>query len=159
MKRIVLTTVQGIIIFVGLATFLFLLAEPHLEGRNAEATLFEIYFNDVFLACVYAASTLFFIALYKAYRLVGFMKQNQLHSQNSLRALRTIRYCMVTLITLLIVAEAYLFVVLRTKDDIAGGVVMGLFMMLVFTSISIFTTLFERHLQKGFSLSSSNDQL
>jgi hypothetical protein len=37
-------------VVVGGAVFVFLLWEPHIEGRNAHATLFQIYFNDPFLA-------------------------------------------------------------------------------------------------------------
>ena len=41
---------QFLIVLVAVATLALLLWEPHLEGRNANATLFEIYFHDPILA-------------------------------------------------------------------------------------------------------------
>lgn len=44
--------VQVVLVLMGIGTLGLLLWEPHLEGRNAQATTFEIYFNDPFLAYV-----------------------------------------------------------------------------------------------------------
>lgn len=49
----------------GISTLALMLWEPHLEGRNVNATLFEIYFRDPFLAYAYTASIVFFVALLK----------------------------------------------------------------------------------------------
>ena len=56
---------------IGVGALAVLLGEPRIEGRNAHATLFEIYFNDPFLAYAYIASIPFFVALYQAFRAVG----------------------------------------------------------------------------------------
>lgn len=50
----------GIVLF-GVAALTFLLWEPHLEGRNVHATVYQIYFNDPFLAYAYIASLPFFL--------------------------------------------------------------------------------------------------
>ena len=47
---------QFVIALVGIGALALLLWDPHIEGRNAHATLFEIYFKDPFLACAYIAS-------------------------------------------------------------------------------------------------------
>jgi hypothetical protein len=60
-----------------------MLWEPHLEGRNAHATLFQIYFNDPFLAYAYMASIAFFVALYQAFKLLGHIARNEVFSQRS----------------------------------------------------------------------------
>jgi hypothetical protein len=44
---------QVAIVLMGIGTLGLMLWEPHLEGRNAHATTFEIYFKDPFLAYVY----------------------------------------------------------------------------------------------------------
>ena len=72
---------QGVIILIGIASFVLMLWEPHLEGRNVNATLFEIYFNDPFLAYAYAASIAFFVALYQAFKLLGYADKNKIFSQ------------------------------------------------------------------------------
>jgi hypothetical protein len=60
--------IQAVIVFISIGTFSFMLWEPRLKGRNARATLFEIYLKDPFLAYAYLSSIPFFVALYKVRR-------------------------------------------------------------------------------------------
>src|SRR3954467_9696121 len=92
---------QVIIVLIVIGTVTLLLWEPHLEGRNAHATLFEIYFKDPFLAYVYFASIAFFVALCQAFTLLGYIGQDRVFSLNSVRALRTIKYCAIALVALI----------------------------------------------------------
>jgi hypothetical protein len=55
MKRVSTTFLQVVIVLLGAGVLALLLWEPHLEGRNVNATLFEIYFKDPFLAYIYLA--------------------------------------------------------------------------------------------------------
>lgn len=147
-KRISAAFFQVVVVLLGIGALTFMLWEPHLEGRNADATPFEIYFKDPFLACAYAASILFFIALYQAFKLFGRIGRDELFSLSTVQSLRTIRYCTTALIVLLVGAEAYLFIIQRGKDDIAGGVAIGLFMILVFAAATVSARVLERRLQK-----------
>ena len=52
---------QVVIVLIGIGVLALMLWEPQIEGRNAHATLFEIYFQDPFLAYAYIASTSFFL--------------------------------------------------------------------------------------------------
>jgi hypothetical protein len=63
MKRSSTIFLQIVIVLIGIGTFVLLLWEPQIEGVNAHATLFEIYFKDPFLACVYIGSIPYFVAL------------------------------------------------------------------------------------------------
>jgi hypothetical protein len=67
MRSLVVPTIflQAVIVLIGIGALALMLWEPHIEGRNAHATLFEIYFNDPFLAYAYLASIPFFVALYQ----------------------------------------------------------------------------------------------
>ena len=69
-----------VIVLIGLGALVLMLWEPHLEGRNAKATPFQIYFNDPFLAYAYLASIAFFVALYQAFKLLGYIGQNNVSS-------------------------------------------------------------------------------
>ncbi len=104
---------QGVIIALGIGALVLMLWEPHLEGRNANATLFQIYFNDPFLAYAYTASIAFFIALYQAFILLGCIGKNNVFSQAAVNALRKIEYCAMALVVFIIGAEGYLFIVQR----------------------------------------------
>lgn len=150
MKKITISFFQVGIVFLGVVVFVLLLWEPHLEGRNAGAGLFQIYFRDPFLVYAYASSILFFAVLYQSIQLFGNVKRGKLCSQNSIEILRTIRYCAMSLILLICGAEAYLFIVQRSKDDIAGGVAMGLCIALIMSMVAISAIVFERYLQKRF---------
>ncbi len=147
MKRGLTVFLQVVIILIAIGAFALMLWEPHIEGRNAQATLFQIYFNDPFLAYAYTASIAFFVALYQAFKLLGYMGRNQVFSQNSMKALRTIKYCTLILVGFIVAAEAYLFIA-RPGDDIAGGVAIGLFLIFVFVAIATATAVFERLLKK-----------
>ena len=56
MKRSSTIFLQVVIVLIGIGALALMLWEPHIEGRNAHATLFEIYFKDPFLAYAYIAS-------------------------------------------------------------------------------------------------------
>jgi len=142
---------------IGIGAFALLLWEPHVEGRNTHATLFQIYFHDPFLAYAYTGSIAFFVALYQAFKLLGQVGRGEVFSQTSLRALRTIKYCGMTMVGFLVGAEAYFFIVRRSQDDIAGGVMMGL--VLIFASVVVATAaaVFERTLQSAVELKREND--
>lgn len=148
MKKPLTIFFQILIVLIGIGTLAFLLWEPHLEGRNANATVFEIYFNDPFLAYVYIASILFFVALYQAFKVMGYVRQNKTFSQATLKSLRTIKYCMMFLIGFIVAAMAYMFIIVRGEDDIAGGVAMGLFLIFVSFLITTAASMFQRTLQK-----------
>jgi magnesium-transporting ATPase (P-type) len=139
---------QAVLILIGIGTLAFMLLEPHFEGRNANATLFEVYFNDVFLAYAYSASILFFVALYQAFSLLTYIRKNTVFSQDSVKALRTIKYCATLLVVLIAAPLAYLFIA-RPSDDIAGGVAMGLFAMFVSLVIAAAAAVLEEIFQSA----------
>jgi hypothetical protein len=122
---------QGVVVLIGIGALGLMLWEPHLEGRNAHATLSEIYFKDPFLAYAYIASIAFFVALFQAFKFLGYVGQNQGSSPIAVRALRTIKSCAMILVALIGAAVVYLFIAVRGKDDIAGGVAVGLAMILI----------------------------
>lgn len=135
---------QVVVILIGIVTLAFLLGEPHVEGRNVDATLVEMYFKDPFLAYVYSASIPFFIALYQAFTLLGYIGKNKMSSFHSVRALRKIQYCGVALVVLIMGAEVYLTIFQRGKDDIAGGVAMGLLAMFISVAIATVAAVLEK---------------
>jgi hypothetical protein len=148
---------QVVVVLFGVGSLALLLWEPHLEGRNAHASLFQIYFNDPFLAYAYTASLAFFVALYQAFKLLGYVGRGEVFSQRSVKALRTIKYCAMSVAGFLVGAEAYFFIVRRGKDDIAGGVMMGLVLIFVSAVVATSAAVFERTLQSAVELKSEND--
>lgn len=157
MKKSSIILLQGVIVLIGVGALALLLWEPHIEGRNVNATTFEIYFKDPFLAYAYTASIAFFIALHQAFKLLGFIGRNEVFSQHSVNALRKIRYAAITIVAFVVGGEAYLFLFQRGKEDIAGGVFIGLLMIALFGTLSIAAGVFERLLKKAVDMKSEND--
>lgn len=158
MKKSSTIFLQIVIVLIGISAFALMLWEPHLEGRNVNATLFQIYFNDPFLAYAYISSIAFFVALYQAFKLLGYIGQNKVFSLSSVKALRTIKYCAMTLGAFIMGAEGYLFIVQRkVEEDIAGGVMMGLIMIFISVVVATAAAVFERTLQSAVDIKSEND--
>jgi hypothetical protein len=155
MKRRSTLFLQGVIVLIGIGALTLMLWEPHLEGRNAHATVFEIYFKDPFLAYAYIASIPFFMALYHAFKVLGYAGLNQVFSQTAVKALRIIKYCAIAIIGFVAVGE--IFIMLGSSEDRAGGVFMGI--LITFGSIVIATAaaMFERILQNALDIKSENE--
>ncbi len=152
-KRLPTALVQALIILLGLSTFAFLLWAPNVEGVNANATsLFEIYFDDPFLAYVYIGSIPFFIALYQVLKLLALFGENKGFTSDSVSALRTIKYCGLALIAFVLGAEAFIVLLQSGSDDIAGGVAMGVFTLLISAVITITAVVYEKKIAKALPL-------
>ena len=143
---------QIVVILIGIGVFAFLLWEPHSEGRNAHATLFEIYFKDPFLAYAYIASIPFFLALFQAFKVLQYARENTIFSEVTVKAFRTIKHCVLAIIAFVAAGEVYLFLFQRDKDDIAGGVAMGVFIMFISATAAAASVLFEHILQNAISM-------
>jgi hypothetical protein len=146
---------RAVLVLIGIGALAFLLWEPHVEGRNAHATLFEIYFKDPFLAYAYVGSISFFVGLYHAFKVLGYAGRNQEFSPAAVKSVRTIKYCALTLIGFVVGGEV--FIMLGDSDDRAGGVFMGV--LIFFGSIVVATAMavLERTLQNAVDMKSEND--
>ncbi len=147
---------QVVIVLIGLGALTILLGGPHVEGRNKNATLFQIYFNDPFLAFVYVGSIPFFVALYKAYKILGYAGQNLVFSETAVKAMRTIKRCAIVIIGFVVVGEVF---ILKhdDKEDPGAGVFMGLLVIFVSAVIATAAAVFERIVQNAVDIKSEND--
>ncbi len=156
MKRSSTIFLQVVVVFIGIGALALLLWEPHVEGKNAHATNFEIYFKDPFLALVYMGSIPFFVALYQAFKVLGYAGQNKIFSQEAVKSLRTIKYCAIAVIGFVVVEE--IFIMLNHgSDDPAGGVFIGALITLGSVVIATAAAVFEKTLQSAVDIKSEND--
>ena len=155
MKRSSTIFLQLVIVLVGIGALALLLWEPHVEGRNAHATFFEVYFKDSFLAYAYTASIAFFVALYQAFKVLGYVRQNQTFSQTTVKALRTIKYCAIAIIGF--VAVSVLFMIGGDREDRPGGIFMRILITFPSIVVAAAAAMFERILQNAVDIKSEND--
>jgi len=149
MNRAVAICLQLGIVALGIVTFVALLWEPWIEGVNANApSLYDIYFDDPFLAYIYFSFIPVFVGLYHAFKLAGNIGRGETFSQSSARALPTIKYCACAFAGLIFLAAAYIGINMRQSDDIAGGVAIGLFLIITSVIVASVAAWFERTMSK-----------
>jgi cytochrome bd-type quinol oxidase subunit 2 len=155
MKRSSTMFLQAVVVFIGIGALAFLLGMPQIEGRNKNATQFEVYFKDPLLAYAYVGSIPLFVALYQAIKALGYAGQDQVFSPAAVKAFRIIKYCARALIGFIVVGVLLTF--LGESDDRPPIIMMGL--IATFTSVVIATaaSMFERVLQSAVDIKSEND--
>ena len=148
---------QGVIVLISIVALFVMIRFPLTEGRAENLDLFSIYF-DPFILYGYAASVAFFVTLYKAFKLLGYIGQNKVFSLNSVRTLRSIKYCAIILSILIVPAGLYIRIFHNKEDDPAGFLAMCI--VITFVSIVVATTavVFENILQNGIDIKSENEQ-
>ena len=146
---------QVVIVLIAMGGLALLLWEPHVEGRNAHATLSQIYFHDPFLVYVYTASIAFFAALYQAFKVLGLVRRNKVFSPEAVRALRVIKLCAITIVGFVVGAD--IIIRLSPSDDRAGGTFIGLVITFFSVVIATAAAMFERILQNAVDIKSEND--
>lgn len=158
MKRNATIFLQFVVVLIGLAALTLLLWEPQIEGVNQHRTNFQIYFQDPFLALVYAGSIPFFIALYQAIKVLGYVGRNNAFSPEVVKALRTIRYCAFAIIGFVVVEVMFIFVMTGGDDENPGAPIF-LGILIIFPSIVVATAaaIGERVVQNAVDLKSEND--
>lgn len=131
-----------------LGTLGLMLWEPHLEGRNAHATTFEIYFNDPFLAYVYVGSISFFMALHRAFGLLGHVRRTGAFSQVTLDALRVIKRCAMVVIGF-VAGAVVIIIMFGDGEDRPGGIFMSTLVALAASVIAAAAARFARNLESA----------
>lgn len=149
---------QAVIVLIGIVALALLLIEPRLEGRNEHASLLQIYFTDPFLAYTYLASIPFFVALFQAFKLLGFIGQNKVFSQAAVNTLKVIKYCAFITAGAIVAAIVYIKIAsLSNNEDAAGAIMLG--NVAIFASVVIGTAaaVFQKTLQSAVDIKSEND--
>ena len=105
---------------------------------------------------LYATAIPFYFALYQALKLLNHIDSNDAFSESSVKALKAIKYCAIT-ISILYVLNLPLFYLFAEKDDAPGVIVVGLVMIFAPTVIAVFAAVLQRLLQEAFMIKSEND--
>ena len=144
-----------VILLIAISVLAGLIWFPQTEGRATNLDLISIY-KDPFIIYGFIASIPFFVALYQAIKLLGYVDKNKVFSQAAVKAVRNIKYCALAIIGFLVVAILYIRVMAQ-GDDPAGPTMMGL--VAIFTSVVIATAVgvFQKLLQNAVDIKSVND--
>lgn len=105
---------------------------------------------------LFATAIPFYFALYQAFKLLGYIDRNTAFSELSVKALKTIKNCAIT-ISVLYVVDMPLFYLFAEKDDAPGVIVIGLVMIFASIVIAVFAAVLQRLLQEAINIKSEND--
>ena len=158
MKQFSTIFLQAVIVLIGILTLVIMIRFPLTEGAAANKDLLSIYFNQ-FILYGYATSIAFFVALYKSFKLLGYIGQNKVFSPNSVRTLRSIKYCAIVLGILIVMAGIYIKIFHAKDDDPAGFLAMCIVTTFVSIVVTIAAAVFEKILQNGVDIKSENEQI
>jgi hypothetical protein len=156
MKKASTVFLQIVVVLIGIVTLGALMWFPRIEGRAVNLDLISIY-TDPFILYGYAASIAFFMALYKAFRLLGYIGQNKVFSQEAVGALKSIKYCAIVFGGLIVVAALYVNISHPQDEDPAGFY--SVCIVTTFASLVVATAaaIFQRILQNALDMKSEND--
>jgi hypothetical protein len=156
MKRTSIMFLQAVVVVIGILALVVLIRLPLTEGRATNLDLFSIY-SDPFILYGYAASIVFFVALYKAFKLLGYIGQNNVFSSSSVKTLKSIKYCAIVLSIFIVSAGLYIRLFHNKEDDPTGF--LALCILTTFVSIVVATaaTIFGKVLQNALDMKREND--
>ena len=149
--RVSILFLQTIIVLIGILVFLFMIRFPLTEGRAENLDIISIYF-DPFILYGYASSIIFFVALYKAFKFLGYLKKDKLFTPSSIRTLRNIRYCAIILGVLIVLAGLYIMLFHNKEDDPAGFLGMCILLTFISVTASLVLAVFEKRLKNVVDL-------
>lgn len=158
MKKSSILFLQAVIVLIGIVTLFIMIRLPLTEGRATNLDLFSIY-ADPLILYIYVASIPFFIALYKVFKLLGYIGQNEAFSLNAVSTLRSIKYCAIALSILIVIAGVYIRIFHNKQDDPAGFIALCIVTTFVSLVVATAVAVFEKILQNGVDIKSEIEQL
>jgi hypothetical protein len=105
---------------------------------------------------LYLPAVPFFMALHQGLKLLDYIDKNKAFSELSVKALKRIKYCALTISGLYAAGMPYLFYV-ADKDDAPGAILIGLVLVFAPLVIAVFAAVLQKLLQSGIDIKSEND--
>lgn len=108
------------------------------------------------LTLMYISAVPFYIALYQAFTLLNYIDKNIAFSDLSVRALKKIRNCAITISVLYVLALPFVFIIAEW-DDAPGLVLIGLVIVGASMVIAVFAAVLKKLLQEAINIKNEND--
>ncbi|MBH1942563.1 DUF2975 domain-containing protein [Mobilitalea sibirica] len=108
------------------------------------------------IAGMYASTIPFYIALYKAFKLLNYIDNNTAFSDRSVVSLKHIKCCAIVFSALYVLMMPFLYL-LAQKDDAPGLIIMGMVPVFASMVIAVFAAVLQKLLREAINLKSEND--
>ncbi|WP_010237168.1 DUF2975 domain-containing protein [Clostridium arbusti] len=128
------------------------------EIANYAAKLYPdiAYIKYLVLMDLYATAIPFYFALYQAFKLLSYIDKNKAFSELSVRVLKNIKYCAIT-IGILYVAGMPLFYLMAEIEDAPGIILLGIVIIFASIVIAVLAAVLQRLLQEAIDIKTEND--
>ncbi|ATW25792.1 DUF2975 domain-containing protein [Candidatus Formimonas warabiya] len=137
-----------------LALCIFLV--PEIANYTAELFPDWAYMKYLVFVDLYATAIPFYFALYQAFKLLSYIDKNKAFSELSVKALKTIKNCAIT-ISILYVAGMPLFYLMGEADDAPGIILIGMIMIFASMAVAVFAAVLQKLLKNVIDIKSEND--
>lgn len=105
---------------------------------------------------MYVSVIPFFVALYQAFKLLNNIDKSQAFSELSVKPLRNIKFCALTISSLYVVLLPFVYIVAEL-DDAPGLIIIGMVPVFASMVIAVFAAVLQRLLQEAIDIKSEND--
>jgi hypothetical protein len=105
---------------------------------------------------IYVSVIPFFAALYQAFKLLSYIDNNQAFSELSVKALKKIKFCAMTISGLYVVILPFVFLVAQL-DDAPGLIIVGMVPAFASMVIAVFSAVLQKLLKDAIDIKSEND--
>ena len=156
MKRGTTLFLKMAVILIGipiLALCIFLV--PKIGNFAGELYPEMAYMKSLVLIDMYAAAIPFYFALYQAFNLLRYIEENTAFSKLSVKALKNIKCCAITISGLYILGLPLFHFIAKKVDPPIG--LMGLIIIFASLVIAVFAAILQRLLQEAINIKSEND--
>ncbi|CAI6270607.1 DUF2975 domain-containing protein [Bacillus subtilis] len=137
-----------------LALCIFLV--PKIANYSAELFPNIAYIKYLVFIYLYVTAIPFYFALYQAFKLLSYIDKNKAFSGLSVRALKNVKYCAVT-ISIFYAAGMPVFYLMAEIDDAPGIIVIGLIIIFASMVIAVFAAVLQKLLKEAIDIKSEND--
>lgn len=144
------------LILLAVIAVIALLHFPTTEGRAKDLDLLSIYM-DPLIIYGYIATIPFFIALYQLFKLLGLVEKNKVFSEKAVEAVKTIKYCALSIPLFIFFALVYIRIFAAAGDDPAGPTGLGIIVSFIFIVLATGAGVFQRILQNAVDIKYEND--
>ncbi|MEC1548832.1 DUF2975 domain-containing protein [Bacillus rugosus] len=129
---------------------------PKIANYAAELFPTIVYMKYLIFIYLYMTAIPFYFALYQAFKLLSYIDKNKAFSKISVKALRNIKHCAVT-ISILFAAGLPIFYLMAEIDDAPGIIVIGLVIIFASMVIAVFAAVLQKLLKEAIDIKSEND--
>ena len=105
---------------------------------------------------MYVSVIPFFAALFQAFKLLGYIDKKQAFSELSVKALKNIKFCAMTISGLYVVVIPFVYL-LALQDDAPGLIIIGMVPTFASLVIAVFAAVLQKLLRDAIDIKSEND--